>query len=256
MKPFTLITGASSGIGEACAQVVAELGRPLLLTARRLDKLDAVKARIEERLGEKAPLIVTRMVDVCRREDVDRFFEEARNEEWQINVLINNAGLALGKKALGDYEDEELVGMVDTNITGFIRMLIQSYPFLKATKGYCIGLGSIAGKQAYPNGAIYCASKAAVHSAMEGARMDALADEVRYTTLAPGAVSGTEFSSVRFKGDTEKINATYEGYQPLSPSDVAEVVRFLLQLPAHVSIPYLEIFPQAQGSATLLHKKA
>jgi 3-hydroxy acid dehydrogenase/malonic semialdehyde reductase len=246
-KAFTLVTGASSGIGAACAEVAAELGRPLILTARRLEMVETVADNITNKLGDQTPRIECRRVDVQNPADVDKLFAEVRANQWKIDTLINNAGLALEKKNLEEYTEEELLTMVNTNVTGFLRMLIRTLPFLQETQGYVIGMGSIAGSHAYGQGVIYCATKAAVHMAMEAARIENLPWGVRFTTVAPGAVAETGFSRVRFNGDEAKVAATYAGIQPLTPQDIAREVKKLLQLPANTVIDYLKIMPRAQA---------
>ena len=253
---IVLITGASSGIGAACAKIFATGGAQLILAARRIDKLDRLaKELVETGLIPSANQIHLLELDVRDRLKV----ESALNtlpEAWKaIDILINNAGLSRGLDKLheGNFQDWE--EMIDTNVKGLLYMTRYIVPgMVNRGRGHVVNIGSIAGRQTYPKGNVYCASKAAVKVISEGLKQDLLGTPVRVTEIEPGLVE-TEFSHVRFHGDAEKAKNVYQGLTPLTPDDVADVVYFCATRSPHVNISEILLVPTDQASATLVHRK-
>jgi NADP-dependent 3-hydroxy acid dehydrogenase YdfG len=245
---FALITGASSGIGEACALTLAKEGKNLILLARRKERLEQLKSKLESEYGVTA---LVYQVDLGNDQEIDSFFSEIKSR--QIDVLINNAGLALGKASFENYEWDDFNQMIEINIKAFTKVAQLAIPHLKKTKGHIVNMSSVAGIEAYEGGSVYCASKAYVKMISKALRIDLMGSGVRVTDIAPGAVE-TEFSNIRFKGDDNKANAIYKGYAPLHAKDIADTVIFTLSRPENVNIEYLLIMPTAQASATRLHK--
>lgn len=253
---IVLITGASSGIGAACAKIFATGGAQLILAARRIDKLDRLaKELVETGLIPSANQIHLLELDVRDRLKV----ESALNtlpEDWKaIDILINNAGLSRGLDKLheGNFQDWE--EMIDTNVKGLLYMTRYIVPgMVNRGRGHVVNIGSIAGRQTYPKGNVYCASKAAVKVISEGLKQDLLGTPVRVTEIEPGLVE-TEFSNVRFHGDAEKAKNVYQGLTPLTPDDVADVVYFCATRSPHVNISEILLVPTDQASATLVHRK-
>lgn len=246
-----LITGASSGIGEACAHVFAKNKCRVILTARRGEKLKQVKQTLEK---EYQVEVLDLVFDVRNRSEVENALN-ALPENWKnIDVLINNAGLSLGLDPIqnGDVDDWET--MIDTNVKGllFVSKVISNI-MIKNGQGHIINIGSIAGKESYLNGNVYCSTKAAVDSLTKSMRIDLLSHGIRVTGIHPGAVE-TEFSIVRFKGDVERANNVYKGFEPLHPEDIADVVYFSATRPAHVNINDMLVMPTAQANATTFNK--
>lgn len=244
---FTLITGASAGIGEATARLLAQNGRNLILIARRADRLTALKAE----LLTSGVDVQTHVLDVTDAKAVDALFTSLSNTE--IDAVINNAGAAVGKDRLESAMFEDLEAMIDLNVTAFLRIARCSLPLLRRTKGHLVNLGSIAGLETYDGGVTYCATKHFVHAASKGLRAEVLGSGMRITEISPGAVE-TEFSLVRFKGDAEKADAVYAGFDPLQAQDVAEAIWFALSRPAHVDIQHMLIMPTAQASVSTIAK--
>jgi len=245
---IVFITGASSGIGEACARAFAGAGARLLLCARRLDRLQRLAAALN-------------VPCYCFALDVrDQAAVQAAiaglPEEWQaIDILINNAGLSRGLTRLHEYDLQDVDEMVDTNVKGLVYVTRAVVPGMVARqRGHVINIGSIAGHAVYPNGAVYCATKAAVKSITEGLKMDLNGTPVRVTSVDPGLVE-TEFSVVRFHGDVARAKKVYEGLRPLTGDDVADVVLFCATRPPHVNINDVVMMPVAQASATLVHRQ-
>lgn len=239
-----LITGASSGIGEALAKACSHLGARLILAARRLDKLQSLAQTLQSET-------LLRELDVRNLQQVQTFFSGLPPEWKQIDVLVNNAGLSRGLNKLHEAPIEDWEEMIDTNLKGLLyvsRMVIPG--MVERNRGHIVNLGSIAGHQVYPGGNVYCASKAAVKSLNEAMKIDLLGTKVRVTSIDPGMVE-TEFSKVRFKGDAERAAKVYEGLQPLLPEDIADAIVYSITRPEHVNIQEMIIFPTAQASATL-----
>lgn len=247
MSKIACITGASSGIGYACAEVFAREGYDLLLSARRLERVQKLAKRLTESYGVKTHVF---QLDVRDREAVADAFGSLP-EGWElIDVLVNNAGLSQGLDPIqtGDIDDWER--MIDTNVKGLLYVSRAVSPGMVERKsGHIINIGSIAGKEVYPNGNVYCATKHAVDALTQGMRIDLLPAGIRVTSINPGMVE-TEFSEVRFKGDTERAKAVYNNLTALAAVDVAEAVWFAASRPPHVTINDLLIMPTAQASAT------
>ncbi len=252
MNKIAFITGATSGIGEACAMKFADYNFNIIITGRRKDKLEFLAGTIRKKYNvEVLPLCF----DVRDRTAVKKNVKELPKEWKSIDVLINNAGLASGLNPIqeGLYDDWDK--MIDTNVKGLLYMTRYIVPLMIANaKGHIINIGSIAGREAYTNGNVYCGTKAAVDSITRGMRMDLLQYGIRVSLVEPGAVE-TEFSEVRFKGDKEKAKNVYKGYQPLTGEDVADVVYFVSSVPSHVNISDVLVVPTAQASVSMLHKK-
>jgi NADP-dependent 3-hydroxy acid dehydrogenase YdfG len=251
MVKYALITGASSGFGAAIASVLAKEGYGLILTARRLDRLVALK----ETLSGISPDVIIGVMDVRDRLAVNGWIDQLPVQvKKNLDVLVNNAGLAAGRAPIDQGEVSDWEQMIDTNLTGLLYVSQAVIPLLKArTEGLIINITSIAGKEAYPQGNVYCATKAAVDQLTKGMRMDLLPFGIRVSSIAPGAAE-TEFSLVRFKGDEDQASAVYQGFTPLDAKDIAEAVQFIVTRPPHVSIHDLVIMPSVQASATLFKK--
>ncbi|MBD2091362.1 SDR family oxidoreductase [Microcoleus sp. FACHB-1515] len=249
---IVLITGASSGIGAACALAFAGSGAKLILAARRLDRLEALAADLKK----FACAVHLVQLDVCDRAQVESVVQ-ALPEEWQaIDILINNAGLSRGLSKLHEGEIPDWEEMIDTNVKGLLYMTRSILPgMVSRGRGHVINIGSIAGHQTYPNGNVYCATKAAVRALTEGLKLDLLGTPVRVTSVDPGMVE-TEFSDVRFHGDRSRAAKVYEGLTPLTGADVAEVVRFCADRPAHVNINEVILMPVDQASATMVSRRS
>jgi len=247
-----LVTGASSGIGLACARAFAGQGAKLLLAARRIERLEALAPELRELGGEEVRAV---RLDVRHAPDVARMVEELP-EPWRaIEVLVNNAGLSRGLAPLPDGDLTDWNEMIDTNLKGLLHVDRAVLPHMIARgRGSVVHIGSIAGHEAYPGGNVYCATKAAVRSLTEGLRLDLHGTGVRVSTIDPGMVE-TEFSAVRFHGDTEKAAAVYRGTRPLTAEDVAEVVVFAATRPPHVDLAEVLLLPTDQASATRVRRR-
>ncbi len=251
MGKIIFITGASSGIGKACAYRFAETDNTLVLCGRRADRLEEMVRDLEDNFHTRA---IALSFDVRNREEVAAKISQLPKELQAPDVLINSAGLALGLDSIATGNLKAWDTMIDTNIRGLLYITRALVPQMVARKyGHIINIGSIAGKEAYPNGNIYCATKAAVDSLTKSMRIDLLPFGIKVTQIAPGAVE-TEFSTVRFFGDQEKAKSVYNGFEPLHPEDVAEVIHYTASLPAHVNINDLLLMPAAQASATIIHR--
>ncbi|MBC8109656.1 MAG: SDR family NAD(P)-dependent oxidoreductase [Verrucomicrobia bacterium] len=245
-----LITGATSGIGEATARLLATQNYHLILCGRRQEKLDELKQTLDSQV-----LIHTLCFDVQDKNAVAQALESLPENFRQIDILINNAGNAHGLSPIqeGDMEDWEM--MIDTNVKGLLYLTRLISPQMVARKtGHIINLGSIAGKEVYPNGNVYNASKFAVDALTKAMLMDLNPYGIKVTSVNPGAVE-TEFSLIRFKGDETKAKKVYEGFQPLHPEDVANTIWFVINQPPHVNISDVTVLPLAQASAMVLNRK-
>lgn len=251
MKKTVLITGATSGIGEACARKFAEGGYDLILTARRADRLEELKRELET--GDTKVRVLA--FDV-RDADAAKKAIDSLEDEWQkVDVLINNAGLALGldKEYEGDPDDWNI--MIDTNIKGLLTMTRLVVPgMVRRNEGHVINIGSVAGDAAYANGNVYCATKAAVKTITDGLRIDVAETAVRVTNLKPGLVE-TNFSNVRFHGDSKRADNVYKGITPLKGSDIADVAYFAASAPKHVQIAEVLILATHQASGSVIYRK-
>lgn len=251
MKKIALITGASSGIGEACARKFAEGGYDLILTARRAEKLAELKAELEAE-GTK---VKTLTFDVRDAEAAEKAVDSLEPEWRKINVLINNAGLALGldKEYEGDPDDWNT--MIDTNIKGLLTMTRLIVPgMVERNEGHVINIGSVAGDAAYAKGNVYCATKAAVKTITDGLRIDLAETAVRVTNLKPGLVE-TNFSNVRFHGDDQRADNVYKGITPLTGADIADVAFYAASAPKHVQIAEVLILATHQASGSVIYRK-
>jgi len=247
-----LITGATSGIGEACAHLFAQQGYRLVLVARRQDKL----TKIAKHFTDKYAVEIKTLVADVRDKAVLSTVLESLPEDWkQVDVLINNAGLSQGLEPIDQGKTDDWDAMIDTNVKGLLYVTkIVSNWMITHQKGHIINIGSIAGKEVYPNGNVYCASKHAVDALNKGMRMDLLPHGIKVTAINPGMVE-TEFSIVRFKGDEDRAKKVYDGFDPLQASDIADAIWFAVSRPAHVNINDMLIMPTAQASATVLNRK-
>ena len=255
MPRNVLITGASSGIGRACAQSFAEAGDRLILVARRADRLAGLAEELAAAHGTET---LTVALDVREREAVSAALApEALGAEWAaIDALINGAGLAAGQEPLPGGDPQDWDRMLDTNVKGTLSVIRAVVPGMVARRhGHVVNLGSIAGRETYPSGAVYCASKAALDSITKGLRMDVIGSGVRVSTVDPGLVE-TEFSLVRFDGDQARAADVYAGMTPLTPVDVAESIRWVVDRPAHVVVADMVLFPVAQAAARMVHREA
>ncbi|KAG0258455.1 hypothetical protein BG011_003278 [Mortierella polycephala] len=246
-----LITGASSGIGEACARHFAQAGSNLLLAARRKERLESLKQDLESRHPDIQ--ISTFGLDVRNRKLV---FSTAKEHFNEVDVLVNNAGLVIGLDKLEDITEEAMDTMIDTNVKGLVHVTQSVLPGMRArNKGHVINIGSVAGHQAYGNGSVYCASKAAVASITKALLYETVDTAIRVSEINPGMVE-TEFSVVRFRGDKDKADSVYNGLQPLDGNDIAETVIFVAGRPEHVNIAEMLVFPTNQAAATTVHRKS
>jgi len=251
MNKTVLITGATSGIGEACAKKYAADGDRLILTGRRADRLNALKTKLEKDFSTE---ILALIFDVQDKEAVDKNLGTLPTEWQKIDLLINNAGLAAGKDSFENADINDWETMLNTNVHGLLYVSKQIIPLMIANKkGHIVNIGSIAGKEVYENGNVYCASKFAVDAISKSMRIDLLKHSIKVTCIHPGAVE-TEFSLVRFKGDENKAAATYNGMVPLSGNDIADSIFYCTQLPDHVCINELIITPTQQANAYYTHR--
>lgn len=247
-----LITGATSGIGAACAHLFAQQGYQLILVARRAEKLEETAKHLADKYAVE---IKTLIADVRDKANLKQVLESLP-ENWKaVDVLINNAGLSQGLEPIDQGDTDDWDAMIDTNVKGLLYVTrIVSPWMIKNQKGHIINIGSIAGKEVYPNGNVYCASKHAVDALNKGMRIDLLPHGIKVTAINPGMVE-TEFSVVRFKGDQERAKKVYEGVEPLHAQDIAEAIWFAVSRPAHVNINDMLIMPTAQATGTLVNRK-
>ncbi|MBN2237292.1 MAG: SDR family NAD(P)-dependent oxidoreductase [Bacteroidales bacterium] len=252
MNKIALISGATAGIGEALAIKFAENGYNLILTGRRNDRLEKIKEYLSSNFGID---VLTLNFDVRHLKEVETAVASIPTSWQEIDVLINNAGLAVGVTPIQDGVYDDWERMIDTNVKGLLYLSRSIIPLMKnRKKGHIINIGSIAGKQVYPNGNVYCGTKAAVQSITEGMRIDLVNYGIKVTQIAPGAVE-TEFSLVRFKGDDEAAKKVYNGYKPLTAKDIADVTYYTTTLPEHVSINDILITPTAQANVYIYNKE-
>ena len=252
MKKSALITGATSGIGAACAQIFAANQYDLIITGRRSEKLEEVKKHIES----SYPVHVTTLCfDVSNREETIASLNSLPDTKKNIDILVNNAGLAVGVSPIDEGSFEDWDRMIDTNVKGLLNVSKTVIPWLKNQEaGHIVNIGSIAGKEVYPNGNVYCASKHAVDALSQAMRIDLVKHGIKVTNIAPGMVE-TEFSLVRLYGDENKADQVYVGFDPLTANDVAETIWFCASRPAHVNIADVLILPTAQANAVTVVRK-
>ena len=252
MSKIAFITGASSGIGAACARKFAQGGYTLLLNARSIDKLQALKTELEMAYGIDVELLP---FDVRDRKAAEAALKSLPEKYQTIDVLVNNAGLALGVDKEYEGTEENYDTMIETNITALLMMTRLVVPgMVKRGKGHVINIGSVAGDAAYPGGSVYCATKAAVKVLSDGLRMDLVDTPLRVTNVKPGLVE-TNFSVTRFAGDKERADKVYQGIKPLTGEDIAEVVYFAASAPEHVQIAEVLVLATHQASGTIVHRE-
>lgn len=242
---ITLITGASAGIGQACAQIFAREGSHLILAARRRDRIDRLAKDLTAEFGIKAHCLT---LDVRDREAVNAAVENLPATWSPIDILINNAGLSRGLDKVHEADHQDWDEMIDTNIKGLLWVSRAVIPgMVQRDRGQIINIGSVAGRQVYPGGNVYCATKHAVRAINQGLRLDLLGTRVRCSSVDPGLVE-TEFSEVRFHGDQERATPVYRNFPPLQPQDIAETVLFCATRPPHVTIQDVLVMPQDQAA--------
>ncbi len=251
MKKVALVTGATSGIGEATALMFASKGYDLIITGRRSDRLKSLKSKLESES--------TQVLDLCfdvRDEDQVKTMLGKLPQDWrEIDVLVNNAGLAAGLDSIDNGDSDDWNRMIDTNVKGLLYVTKEVVAIMKEnnTEGHIINVGSIAGKEVYPNGNVYCATKHAVDALTKGMRMDLLKYNIKVTQICPGAVE-TEFSLVRFHNDAERAKTVYKGFESLVAMDIADCIWFAVSRPKHVNINDMIVMPSAQASASMFLK--
>jgi 3-hydroxy acid dehydrogenase/malonic semialdehyde reductase len=252
VKKIICITGASSGFGEACAYKFSANHYNLIITGRREEKLKALKKNLEEKFGNQ---VLVLPFDVSDRTAVERAFKTLPPVWQKIDLLLNNAGLALGRDNFDEASLDDWETMIDTNLKGLLYVSKAVIPFMIPRQaGHIINIGSTAGKQVYQKGNVYCATKHAVQAISEAMRIDLLSHKIKVTVIHPGAAE-TEFSLVRLKKDAAEAKKVYAGYEPLHAEDIAGVVYYAASLPAHVCINELEITCLAQANAFYLFKE-
>lgn len=252
MDSYVFITGASSGFGKACAEIFAENGYHLILTARRKERLDSLSCRLTGKFGID---VITRELDVRNESSVKDMVEKLpRNIKLKIKILINNAGLAAGRDPIESGLSSDWNQMIDTNIKGLLYVSQHVIPLLKTNgNGHIFNVSSIAGKEVYENGNVYCATKHAVDALSKAMRIELVEFGIKVTNIAPGAAE-TEFSLVRFKGDNSIANSVYQGFEPLQAKDIAETIYFSATRPKHVTLNDIVIMPTAQANSTKFFK--
>ena len=250
-KKIVMVTGATSGIGEACARKFASGGYNVIITGRRGEKLDALRQELESMGAE----VLAMQFDVRERESARKAVDFLKGKWAKIDVLVNNAGLALGldKEYEGDFNDWDT--MIDTNIKGLLNMTRFVVPgMVERNEGHVINIGSVAGDAAYANGNVYCATKAAVKALSDGLRIDVAESDVRVTNLKPGLVQ-TNFSNVRFHGDDARAESVYKGVKPLTGDDIADVAFYAASAPDHVQIAEVLILATHQANGSVIARK-
>lgn len=250
MSRIALITGATSGIGKATAEAFAASGIDLILCGRRQEKLDEVAGELSSKVRT-----TTLLFDVRNKGAVLAMIGSLPDEWKNIDILVNNAGNAHGMGSIDEGDTDDWDAMIDGNVKGLLYVSKAVIPLmLEQGSGHIVNISSIAGKQTYANGAVYCASKAAVEVLSEGMRLELTQHGIKITNVAPGAVE-TEFSLVRFKGDEERAEKVYEGFDPLQAGDIADAILYAVNAPKRVTIADLTILAGAQSAATVIHRK-
>ncbi len=249
MNRIVLITGATSGIGEATARLLSKNNFNLIICGRREDRLKKLKEELS-----KDTAVTTLSFDVRDRDAVQKSISSLKAPWNNIDVLINNAGNAHGFDPIQTGNVDDWDAMMDINVKGLLYVSKEVIPVMtQRNSGHIINIGSIAGKEVYPNGNVYCASKFAVDALTKGMRMDLNPFGIKVTSINPGLVE-TEFSVVRFKGDETRASSVYKGIEPLRGNDIADIILYTLQAPAHVVLADITVFPTAQGSSTLVKR--
>ena len=252
MGKTVLITGATSGIGKATALLLSENGYKLILTGRRNDRLAGLKSEIESKYKKT---VLTLNFDIRNREETEIALQKIKDLNMDVDILINNAGLAAGLNDINDGLADDWERMIDTNIKGllYISRIISQW-MVKKGRGHIINISSIAGKETYPMGNVYCATKHAVQSLTKGIRLDLLKHGIKVTSVCPGAVE-TEFSLVRFNWDRERAEKVYSGFTPLYANDIADTILFVISRPDHVNIDDILVMPAAQAYSRDFNRK-
>jgi len=246
-----MITGATSGIGKATAYRFAGEKYRLILTGRRKELLTAIASDLKQKFNSDVFILP---FDIRKKTEVESNLESLPEEWKKIDVLVNNAGLAAGLDPVNLASTDDWDTMIDTNIKGLLYISRKIIPWMiEQGSGHIFNIGSIAGKEVYPKGSVYSATKHAVDALTKGMRIDLLPYGIKVTQISPGAVE-TEFSSVRFKGDHERAKQVYKGYDPLQGEDIAEIIHFISTLPERVNVNDILVMPQAQANATTFHK--
>lgn len=250
MSRIALITGATSGIGKATAELFAGAGIDLILCGRRQERLDEISAELSSKVN-----VTTLVFDVRDKGAVIAMIGSLPDDWKNIDILLNNAGNAHGMGSLAEGDTEDWDAMIDGNVKGLLYVSKAVIPLmLEKGAGHIVNISSIAGKQTYVNGAVYCASKAAVEVLSEGMRLDLTQHGIKVTNVAPGAVE-TEFSLVRFKGDESRAEKVYQGFDPLQAVDIADAILYAVNAPSRVTIADITILAAAQSAATTIHRK-
>lgn len=251
MNKIALITGATSGIGKATAIKLAEAGYSTIITGRRKERLD----KLAKELTDKGIQVLTLQFDVRNQTEVHNAIAGLSSEWQNIDVLVNNAGLAVGTSPIQDGIVDDWERMIDTNVKGLLYVTHEVAPLMiKNGKGHIVNLASVAGKEVYPGGNVYCATKHAVDALSKAMRIDMLKHNIKVTNIAPGMVE-TEFSIVRYKGDTQAADNVYKGITPLTGEDIADTIVFAVTRPAHVCLNDIQIMPTAQASSRDVDRK-
>jgi 3-hydroxy acid dehydrogenase/malonic semialdehyde reductase len=251
-QKIALITGSTAGIGYETALLLAQNNYDLILTGRRKDRLDALENKLKSSFTCK---IITLNFDIRIKTETEDALNSLPDEWKAIDLLLNNAGLAAGLAPINSADVDDWERMIDTNVKGLLyTSRIVSTWMIERQKGHIINISSIAGRESYPNGSVYCGTKHAVEAISRAMRIELLPYGIKVTTLSPGAVE-TEFSVVRFRGDQERADQVYKGFKPLSPKDIAETILFIASRPPHVNIDDLLILPTSQGSARDIFRK-
>lgn len=247
---LALITGATSGIGKSCAEKLAQMGVNLIITGRRGNVLEDVKKDLETKYGIK---VYSLQLDARHSQEVEKKIDDLSAEWKEIDILINNAGLALGLDKVYNNSVEDIDDMIDTNVKGMLYMIRKIVPTMvkRDVPALVVNIGSVAGDYAYAGGTVYCASKSAVKTISDGLRIDLVDTKVKVTNIKPGLVE-TNFSVIRFKGDKEKADNVYKGIEALTPDDIAETVVYICNLPDNVQIPEITMTPMHQANGTVL----
>lgn len=247
-----LITGASSGIGAACAREFAKMGAQLVLTARRVERLEALRLELETSYAINVFVVG---MDVTHRAQTIAALSHLPESVSNIDILVNNAGLSLGLEPFVEDDQQNWETMIDTNIKGFLLVLrLVAEKMVKQGFGHIINIGSVAGVESYAKGSVYCATKHAVHAISQSLREEMVEHGIKVSEILPGAVN-TEFSTVRFNGDKERADAVYQGFEPLQASDIAELVVYNANLPKHVNLAESLILAGTQSRATKIHRQ-
>lgn len=252
MNKYVFISGATAGFGRACAEIFAKNSYPLILTGRRKERLDIIRKELSEKYNVDVQVLC---FDVRDQQQVEQAIDSLdKNVLNNLGIVINNAGLAVGRGPIQEGIIDDWERMIDTNVKGLLYVSRKLAPVLKKNGGgHIINIGSIAGKEVYAGGNVYCASKHAVDALSKAMRIDLLPFNIRVSNIAPGAAE-TEFSLVRFKGDEATAKSVYQGFEPLKAEDIADVVYFAATRPAHVTLNDIVIMPTAQANSSNIHK--